>query len=71
LNVSSIIRMVAQKSVIHQVPNITRAFVANENDKLILKTEGINILVSFVLLMNHFEGFKCALSYSLDWIGYG
>lgn len=42
INMSSILRSVAEKAIIHQVPNITRAFLVKP--QMILKTEGINIL---------------------------
>jgi len=42
---SSILRSVAEKSIIHQVPDITRAFLVQTGGRMNLKTEGINILV--------------------------
>lgn len=41
---ASVIRDVAEKSVIHQTSPISRAFVVRTGDSLALKTEGINIL---------------------------
>jgi len=49
---ASVLRDVAEKATIHQVPNISRAFVVRNGDNLSLKTEGINILVRRICLIS-------------------
>ena len=42
----SIVRDAAGRSLIHYVRGIRRVFVVQKDDKLMLRTEGVNILVS-------------------------
>ncbi|CAL8145005.1 unnamed protein product [Orchesella dallaii] len=44
VNMASVLRDVCEKATIHQIPNISRAFVVRNGDELFMKTEGINIL---------------------------
>jgi hypothetical protein len=47
VDMASILRSTAEKSVIWQVPNINKAFTyRNSNQELMLKVDGINIPVS-------------------------
>lgn len=46
IDLSSILKDVARKAVISQVPLINRAITYVQNDEIILKTDGINIVVS-------------------------
>ncbi|GAB0098582.1 DNA-directed RNA polymerase [Sergentomyia squamirostris] len=47
LDLTAMLRQVAQKSIIWQVPAINRAITYLQNDQLILKTQGINIVEMF------------------------
>lgn len=47
IDLSTLLREVAKKSVIYEVPQIKRAITYTQNDKLILKTDGINIVEMF------------------------
>nr|XP_022906848.1 DNA-directed RNA polymerase I subunit RPA1 [Onthophagus taurus] len=47
LDMTAILREVASKSVIHETPNIKRAFTFIKDDKLTLLTDGINIVEMF------------------------
>lgn len=44
MNMASVLREVSEKAVIHQTPNISRAFVTRTGSSMSMKTEGINIL---------------------------
>lgn len=46
IDLSSVLKAVAKKSVISQVPLIKRAITYVQNEDIILKTDGINIVVS-------------------------
>ncbi|XP_055901789.1 DNA-directed RNA polymerase I subunit RPA1 [Eupeodes corollae] len=46
-DISTIIRELAQKAVIYQVPKIKRAILYKNNEELLLKTDGINIVEMF------------------------
>lgn len=46
VNLANLLKLEAGKAIIHQVKNINRAFIVAQGDKKMLKTEGINILVS-------------------------
>lgn len=56
IDLSSILKDVARKAVISQVPLINRAITYVQNDEIILKTDGINIVVSKYQIF--FEIFK-------------
>lgn len=45
-DMSNILKQIAKKSVIHEVDKIKRAITYKNNDDLLLKTDGINIVVS-------------------------
>jgi DNA-directed RNA polymerase I subunit RPA1 len=49
IDISPVLRAVALKSVIYEIPHIKRAITYKQNDEIILKTEGINIVVSTYL----------------------
>lgn len=46
LDISSVLREVATKSVIWETPNIKRAITYMKNNRLTLRTDGINFHVS-------------------------
>lgn len=54
IDLSSILKEVSRKAVISQVPLINRAITYVQNDEIILKTDGINIVVS--TLNVHYSG---------------
>lgn len=47
IDLSNILKDVARKSVISEVPLIKRAITYNQNSDLVLKTDGINIVKMF------------------------
>lgn len=47
IDLSTILKDVARKSVISEVPLIKRAITYNQQDDLVLKTDGINIVKMF------------------------
>lgn len=47
IDLSTLLKEVAKKSVIYEVPQLKRAITYTQNDKLILKTDGINIVEMF------------------------
>lgn len=51
LDLSVILREVANKAIIVEVPNIKRAITYNQNNDIILKTDGINVTVSYLHLL--------------------
>lgn len=51
VDLSIVLKDVANKSVITEVPLIKRAITYNKNDDIYLKTDGINITVNFQLLL--------------------
>lgn len=46
VDLSIVLKEVARKAVIVEVPSIKRAITYNRNDDIFLKTDGINIVVS-------------------------
>lgn len=46
VDLSIVLKEVARKAVIVEVPSIRRAITYNRNDDIFLKTDGINIVVS-------------------------
>lgn len=46
LDLTAILRSVAEKSVVWEIPNIKKAITYMKNNKLTLRTDGININVS-------------------------
>lgn len=48
-DMTNILKQVATKSVIHEVSKINRAITYKNRDDLLLKTDGINIVVSFLI----------------------
>lgn len=48
IDLSTILKDVARKAIISQVPLINRAITYVQKDEIILKTDGINIVVSIL-----------------------
>lgn len=68
---SSILKQIAKKSVIHEVDKIKRAITYKNKDDLLLKTDGINIVVSFYLsFLSYSTGFLIDLTTSQEMFKY-
>lgn len=51
IDLSTILKTVSQKAIISEAPLINRAITYTQKDDLVLKTDGINIVVS----IQHFK----------------
>lgn len=52
LDFSTMLRDIANKAIISQVPLIKRAITYHKNNELYLKTDGINIIVRTINFIN-------------------
>lgn len=51
IDLSTILKAVSKKAVISEVPLINRAITYTQNEELMLKTDGINIVVSNAIIL--------------------